>query len=144
MKNWKINMATMFIAVAGCSTLDRSTLLGTGIGAVGGGAIGAASSRGLRDSNRRHNIAIGTGIGAFTGAIIGQQSHKHIDQRAKKLGKVGPTQLHALPSTTSMSRKPLRLKPARVKVRFVDDQVSGKTKIPAHFEYDIVEEAKWQ
>lgn len=36
------------------------------------------------------------------------------------------------------------VKSAKVRVRFVDDKTVGKTKIPAHFEYDLIEGATWK
>jgi hypothetical protein len=38
---------------------------------------------------------------------------------------------------------PPNLVPAKVEVRFVEDQVKGNVFVPAHFEYVILEPARW-
>jgi hypothetical protein len=47
------------------------TLLGGGIGALGGAALGALTTDKGETSSRGQNIAVGTGVGAGTGAVIG-------------------------------------------------------------------------
>ena len=63
----KLGIASGLVAVVaslGCTTTET----GIGVGALGGGAIGAIGARGHRTTER---ALIGAGVGAVAGGIIG-------------------------------------------------------------------------
>ncbi|MBJ7252718.1 MAG: hypothetical protein JHC89_15265 [Acetobacteraceae bacterium] len=67
---WKIGFACLaLLAATGCagmSDTQRSTAIGTGVGALGGSAIGSFSG------NAGWGALIGTGVGAAGGYAVGQ------------------------------------------------------------------------
>ena len=67
---WKNGLASLaLIALTGCAEMtekERSTAIGTGLGAVGGAAIGSFSG------NAGWGALIGAGAGALGGYAVGQ------------------------------------------------------------------------
>ena len=134
-------LITSFILTAlllsGCATSEKSILLGSSIGLAVGGGIGS-------NANGSEGAAVGALIGAGLGGLIGYQGYK---DKIKKSQSV-PENFQAMPFTVgnasgTQGSRP-RLKPAQVKVKFVEDQIKDGTFIPAHFEYEIAEPAKWE
>lgn len=56
------------LATAGCTTQERNTATGAGIGALAGGAIGAGVS------GDAGGALVGAGVGAAAGALIGSSA----------------------------------------------------------------------
>ena len=56
---------------------------------------------------------------------------------------MGSTQIDVSSDPKSQSKKP-RLKPPKIRIRHVDDQVKDGVFIPAHLEYEIQENARWE
>jgi len=130
--------------MSGCATMKDSTLVGAGIGAVVGGTLGAIASHNGSTNKSGAPIIIGASLGGLLGAGIGYENHK---QREKN-GTLNPfntstsqVQIHS--AAGSQGKQPT-LRPAQVKVRYVEDQIKDGKFIPAHFEYEISEPAKWQ
>ena len=67
----------------------------------------------------------------------------HLEKAKEKKIQVGSTQLD-LSSDPKGSQKQPRLKPAKVTIRHVDDQVKDGVFIPAHLEYEISEPSRWE
>lgn len=55
----------------------------------------------------------------------------------------GSTQLEIFGDASDPGKKPT-LRPAKVRVRHVDDQIKDGIFIPAHLEYEISEPARWE
>lgn len=55
----------------------------------------------------------------------------------------GSTQLEIFGDASDSGKKPT-LKPAKVRVKHVDDQIKDGIFIPAHLEYEISEPARWE
>jgi len=81
-KPWKFCLAaTAFFVLSGCADMtdkQRSTAIGTGIGAVGGAAIGSFSG------DAGWGALIGAGAGALGGLAVGQAREN--EQRAYQRG----------------------------------------------------------
>ena len=79
---WKMGIASVaVIALSGCADMSdkqRSTAIGTGLGAVGGAAIGSFSG------NAGWGALIGAGAGALGGYAVGQSREN--EQRAYQRG----------------------------------------------------------
>ncbi|MBI4402663.1 MAG: hypothetical protein HY537_00800 [Deltaproteobacteria bacterium] len=121
-----------------CATSGKATLLGMGIGAGTGAAIGAFADPGPKGRGRIQNVFIGAAAGGLLGAVTGYFAHEtgHKSEKGKKdVEKI----------TSSFTGEPGQpvLLPPRVEARFVDDQIRGNVFVPGHFEYFIIENAKW-
>lgn len=61
-----------FVGCAGMSRTQQTTLSGAGIGAVGGGVLGA-----LVGGNPLVGAAIGAGVGGAAGYVVGESGGRH-------------------------------------------------------------------
>lgn len=132
------------IALSGCATAGKSTLLGGAIGSTVGASLGILASQHDSPTQRTQGALIGAGIGGLLGALIGNESYKSQAKKdeAKALS-ADATRLEMFGAASEKTKRPT-LKPAQVKVRYVEDQIKDGTFIPAHFEYEISEPAKWE
>ena len=128
----------------GCATAEKSSLLGVGIGSVVGGGLGAAASANGSPAMRTQGTLIGVGIGAVLGGLIGHNAYKEQEKKAQARNSNFTTDGFEMRGTGSANGKTPTLKPAQVKVRYVEDQIKDSVFIPAHFEYEISEPARWQ
>lgn len=135
---------TSLLLLSGCATIEKSTLLGGIIGSVVGGSIGSLASQDGRSQQRTTGLLVGAAAGGALGALIGNQSYK--DQEKKKLQSgltYGAPNLEMFGSGNDKDKGP-KLRPAQVRVRYVEDQVKDGVFVPAHFEYEIAEPARWE
>lgn len=130
--------------LTGCATAEKSTLLGTAVGAGVGGGFGALVSSGGRDSEKAQGALIGVVVGGLVGALIGHESYKEqLKKEQTQSFDVNSARLEMFGSATDKDKEPT-LKPAQVKVHYVEDQIKEGTFVPAHFEYLISEPAHWE
>lgn len=132
------------IALSGCATSEKSTLLGGAIGSTVGASLGILANQNESSTQRAQGALVGAGLGGLFGALIGHESYK--SQAKKDEAKALSAEAARLEmfGTASEKTKRPRLKPAQIKVRYVEDQIKDGTFIPAHFEYEISEPAKWE
>ncbi len=142
---WRALSALGMVALAaGCATSGKSTLLGTGVGAGVGAGIGAMVHPGPKGEGRIRNVFIGAAAGSLIGAGAGYLAHGAIEDReqgAYEKGKAELARVQAAAAGTTPGAPTLL--PPRIEARFVDEQIRGNSFIPAHFEYVIVEPARW-
>ena len=124
------------VAISGCATTKRSTLLGAGIGAATGAGAGALVHPGPAKQDRIQNIFVGAAISSLLGAGIGYLFHDD-KKEATSSSVVGA-------STYSGGPGDPQLIPAQVETHFVDDQVKGGTFVPGHFQYRIKQPTQWK
>ena len=130
--------------LVGCATGGRSTLFGAGVGAGAGAGIGAMVDPGPKGEGRIRNVFIGAAAGSLIGAGTGYLAHGGIENREKDAFEKGKKEGKKTPSDfVGGSPGEPTLLPPRVEGRFVDEQVRGNVFVPAHFEYVIVEPARW-
>lgn len=135
----------MICALApGCATSGKSTLLGSGVGAGVGAGIGAMVDPGPKGEGRIRNVFIGAAAGSLIGAGAGYVAHDFVEGREKDAYKKGKNDGSKGQATSSGVPGAPVLLPPRIEARFVDEQVRGNTFVPAHFEYVIVEPARWE
>jgi hypothetical protein len=132
--------------LGGCATTGRSVGAGAAAGGIAGAGVGAIADPGRHGENRFRNVVIGTAIGAAVGAGAGYAmdrfTHDEREDAAKgaKAQAEKEAETHAAQST---GMEP-RLLPARTEARWIPDQVRGSTFVPGHFEYIIIEGARWE
>ena len=140
-----IFLALSIAIYAGCSTMGKSVGAGALAGGVTGAGVGALADPGSQGRNRFRNVVIGTSVGSAVGAGTGfllDQLVKGEREIARNEGKKEALEANQARATASEGALP-RLIQARTEAHWIPDQVHGTTFIPAHFEYQIVEGARW-
>lgn len=135
---------TLSLFLCGCATSGKSKLLGSVIGSFVGGSLGSFANQNADPSQRTTGILVGAAAGGALGALIGSEAHK--DQEKKKTLSspiYGAPNMEMFGSGNEKEKGP-KLRPAQVRVRYVEDQVKDGVFIPAHFEYEISEPARWE
>jgi len=97
---------------------------------------------GPKGEGRIRNVFIGAAAGSLLGAGIGNLAHEGIEGREMSAYEKGKKEGNQAQASSGTDGAPVLL-PPRVEARFVDEQVRGSVYIPAHFEYVIVEPARW-
>jgi len=140
-----VAMLALGLVLSACATGGKSTLLGAGVGSGLGAGIGALADPGPKGRDRIRNVFIGAAAGGLLGAGAGYLAHGVVEkhegeayEKGKKDGEKTPAPIYA-----GNGAEPV-LTPARVESRYVDDQIRGNVFVPAHFEYMIVEPARWR
>ncbi len=143
---WILVLPATLFGLSGCATQGKSV----GLGALSGGALGAGggllADPGKRGENLFRNVVIGTAAGAAVGSVAGfalDSSMRSRQEDAKRTSHSRNNPDIDTPSTGT-SGNPPKLLPARMEARWVPDQVRGTVYIPGHFEYVIVESARWE
>lgn len=129
--------------LSGCASSGKATLLGAGTGAVAGATIGNVVNPGRGGKDRIRNVFIGATIGSMVGAGIGYAAHEGVEKEKRTAFERGKDAQKKEPQSLTGSPEEPTLIPARVEARWVEEQVRGSVYIPAHFEYRIVEPARW-
>jgi hypothetical protein len=132
--------------LAGCATTGKSVGAGALVGAGVGAGAGLLADPGDQGQNRIRNVFIGSAIGGALGAGVGYVADRYVkdekDESYRK-GKVDKEkEISGRLDSTSVNQP--RLIPAKTEARWVPDQVRGNTFIPGHFEFQIVEGARWE
>jgi hypothetical protein len=107
-----------------------------------GAGIGAMVDPGPKGEGRIRNVFIGATAGSLLGAGTGYLAHEELEDHDKAAFEKGKKEAEKSNAVPMGGGAPVLL-PARVESRFVDEQVRGSVYVPAHFEYVIVEPARW-
>jgi len=118
-------------------------MLGAGTGAAAGAGIGALVDPGPKGRGRIKNAYVGAAAGAVLGGAAGYFMHEASAANESAAFEKGKSDGLMKGAKVGGSNNPPNLVPAKVEVRFVDDQVKGNIFVPAHFEYVILEPARW-
>lgn len=130
--------------LSGCATPGKSTLLGAAIGSTAGAGVGVLAGQGSSPGMRTQSAIIGLGIGGLLGVLIGHESYKPEAKKDDAQGfDANAAHLEMFGAAPNNDKRPT-LKPAQVKVHYVEDQIKDGTFIPAHFEYLISDPAHWE
>jgi hypothetical protein len=144
-KLWKHGLCLLtLVSLSACATSGRSTLLGTGVGAGVGAGIGALADPGPKGEGRIRNVFIGAAAGSLIGAGAGYLGHELVEKKERAAYEKGKkdSAKDQTGNASEDSGAPVLI-PPRVESRFVEEQVRGNVFVPAHFEYVIVEPARW-
>lgn len=143
----RLKMTWIFVLIlmlSGCATAGKSALFGAGVGSTVGASLGVIVNQNEAPHRRTQGAIVGAALGGLVGALIGHESHK---TKVKKEGlewfDANSARIEVLGAGNANGQGP-RLKPARVRVRYVEDQVKDGVFIPAHFEYEIVDQVQWE
>lgn len=139
----KLTAATLCLSLAACATNSKSILLGSGTGAAAGAGIGALVDPGPNGRGRIKNAYIGAAAGAVLGGAAGYLIHETAAAKESAAFEKGKSEGLKKSMQASGNGQPPNLIPPKVEIRFVDDQVKGNIFVPAHFEYIILEPARW-
>ncbi len=143
-KNIVFAVPLLAFLVSGCASPSKATLLGAGIGIVAGSAVGLMSYPGRNGEYLARNVIIGGALGTILGAGTGYVAHDLVEKNEREAFDRGKETLQKQPITNVTGGKQPTLIPPHVETRFVDDQVRGNIFVPAHVEYQISENARWQ
>ncbi len=131
------------LILSGCATSAKSTLFGAGTGAAAGAGIGALVNPGPKGEGRIKNAYIGASAGAILGGAAGYLLHETASAKESAAFEKGRNEGLSRAANANGNGQPPNLIPPKVEVRFVDDQIKGNVFVPAHFEYVILEPARW-
>ena len=123
----------------GCATQSKSAGLGAGIGAGVGMGIGAIADPNADGQARTRNVIIGGALGGILGAVTGSAVYSG-QEKARIEGAKNAQGSSAPPAP---GNQPLLSQP-KVESRWVEPKVVGNRYVEGHFEYVIVEPAKWE
>jgi hypothetical protein len=98
---------------------------------------------GPKGEGRIRNVFIGAAAGSLIGAGAGYFAHDLVESRERDAFEKGKKEGSKAQAAGNVAPGAPVLLPPRVESRFVDEQVRGNVFVPAHFEYVIVEPARW-
>lgn len=131
-------LTALTLATTGCATQNKSAALGGLIGAGAGVALGGIADPGRNGEYRTRNVVIGGALGGMTGLIAGSLIHDEMDSQKKEAFLKGRATAPQVPTGAVPS-----LKNAKVESRWIEGRAVGNRYIEGHFEYVIVEPARW-
>ena len=130
----KILMTALSLSLLSCSTMNKSVLLGTGIGMVAGGLLGSSTVQNGDESERQRGTLTGAAIGGALGGLIGYSAHK---QNEKKL--------QSLPDIKGFGKDPKVPSVTMPEVRrvWVPDKIDGNKYETGHWIYILDKTSTW-
>jgi len=149
----KLNSVSVFsmsflacLISSGCTTMGKSVGAGAAAGGMMGAGVGALADPGSDSQNRFRNVVIGAAVGSAVGAGAGFMMGEHLKnekQEAVSLARKGADEENSRHIQSTQAGAPRLISP-RTEARWVSDQIRGNVFVPGHFEYVIVEGAKWE
>lgn len=131
----------LFLCIAtlsACATQNKSVGLGAALGGGTGALVGSIADPGKNGKYRTRNIILGTAIGSMAGAVTGSAIHDETERKKKEAflkGQASSPQLQGAPPNLSVPK---------VETRWIEGRVVGNRYIEGHFEYIIIEPARWE
>lgn len=148
-KRKKFFLGCAFVCTAslsGCATTGQSIGAGATSGGILGAGVGALADPGQNGGNRIRNVLIGTAAGAIVGAGTGYATNEMVkggNNDAYQKGKTD-SQKEQAQAAASSGINPPKLVPPKTEARWIPDQARGSVFVPGHFEYVIIEGARWE
>lgn len=133
-----IHLIAFTLVMVGCATQNKSAALGGAIGAGTGAVLGGIADPGKNNEFRTRNVVVGAALGGMAGMIAGSVLHEETEKQKKEAflkGRASAPQAEqgAVPS----------LKNPKVETRWIEGRIQGNRYIDGHFEYIIIEPARW-
>lgn len=136
-----LSFALTSVMLSGCATQNKSLALGGAIGAGTGAIIGGIADPGKDGQFRTRNVIIGSSFGAIAGMAGGAVIHSNSEDKKKEAYEQGKSEATKKLQTSSTMPN---LKNPKVEARWIDGKISGNRYIEGHFEYVIMEPARWE
>lgn len=136
MKSYFVGLAV--ISLTACATQNKSVGLGAALGGGTGALVGSIADPGKNGRYRTRNIILGTAVGGMAGAVAGDVVHKESEKKRKEAF------LNGQKSQPQMEGAPPSLSTPKVETKWIDGRVIGNRYIEGHFEYVIMEPARWE
>jgi len=136
-----LNFAIIMALISGCATQGKSLALGGAIGAGTGAIIGGIADPGKDGQYRTRNVIIGSAIGGIAGLATGALLHSSAEDKKREAYERGKSD--ATKNQQASGAMP-NLKNPKVEARWIDGRIVGSRFIDGHFEYVIVEPARWE
>ena len=129
----------ILLIFSGCATSKKSVALGGVIGGTTGAVMGGISYPGRHGEERTRNVIIGTILGATAGIIAGKLFNSEIQKEKKKAFEKGKESAPRIAGGAIAS-----LSNPQIETRWVEGRIVGNRYVEGHFEYVIVEPARWE
>ncbi len=123
-----------------CASQNKSLALGGAIGAGTGAIIGGIADPGKDGQYRTRNVIIGSSVGGMVGMATGALIHSNTEDKKRE----AVDQAKADAAKKQQGGTVPNLKTPKVEAHWVDGKIIGNRYIEAHFEYVIVEQARWE
>ena len=124
-------MAGVFVGVGGCASVERSVVLGAGIGGATGALIGTAARDRPSDGT---SIVVGALVGSLTGGLFGYLGFQGEQDKMKAMSMKSPEE----------QQVPFYLKDATTQRIWVPTRIEGNKRVWGHY-VDIIERpAVWE
>lgn len=135
------NFLIILALLSGCATQGKSLALGGAVGAGTGAIVGGIADPGKDGQYRTRNVIIGSAIGGVAGMAAGALIHSSNEDKKRDAYEQGKSDtLKKQQGNASMPN----LKNPKVEAHWMDGKISGNRYIEGHFEYVIVEPARWE
>ncbi len=135
-----ISLAALGVAISGCATQSKSIGLGGTIGAGTGAVLGGIADPGKSGEYRTRNVIVGAALGGMAGMVAGSVIHEETDKQKKEAFQQGKTSVE---KARPVGEAP-QLRNPKVEARWVEGKVVGNRYVDGHWEYLIVEPARWE
>ena len=132
-------VALVMFGLNGCATQSKSMALGGAVGMGTGAAIGGIVDPGSNGQYRTRNVIIGSALGGVAGLVTGAAIQSSVETQRKEAFEQGKKQ--AQPATPG--ERP-QLSEPKVEAYWMEGKVSGNRYIEPHWEYQIIEPARWE
>jgi len=124
----------------GCATATKSLALGGTIGAGVGALAGGIADPGNNGELRTRNVIIGSALGGVAGMITSGLLHDASEDNKREAFFKGQQSVKVEPKPGVMPA----LKNPKVEARWMEGKIVGNRYIEGHFEYVILEPARWE
>lgn len=129
----------LLVGLNGCATQSKSMALGGAVGMGTGAAIGGIAGAGENGRYRTRNVIIGSALGGVAGLVTGAAIHGGAEGQKKEAFEAGKKQGQpAVPGERPELSEP------KVEAYWIDGKASGNRYIEGHWEYQIIEPARWE
>lgn len=127
------------VVMTGCATESKSIGLGGAIGAGTGAVLGGIADPGKNGEYRTRNVIVGTALGGMAGMVAGSVIHENTEAQKQEAFQKGQASAPRKPQGTMPG-----LRNAKVEAHWIDGRINGSRYVESHWEYLIVEPARWE
>ena len=133
-------LALTLTLLSSCATENKSLALGGTIGAGTGAIVGGIADPGKDGQYRTRNVIIGSSVGGMVGMATGALIHSNTEDKKREAVDQAKSDANKKLQSGAMPN----LKNPKVEAHWVDGKIIGNRYVDAHFEYVIVEQARWE